>query len=116
MLYGINFSYATGEENAMNFQDAMNCKILRCDFRINCSQNRYAYLRFRDGDSNCIAYNDFHDKKRSSGQFLLITGEETGCTNTMIEYNHFKNLPGIGSEPDGGEALFVGGSEQKRIL
>jgi hypothetical protein len=115
VLYGINFSYATGEENAMNFQDAMNCKILRCDFRINSSQNRYAYLRFRDGDSNRIAYNDFHDKKRSSGQFLLITGEETGCTNTLIEYNHFRNLPGIGSEPDGGEALFVGGSEQKRI-
>jgi hypothetical protein len=115
VLHGINFSYATGEQNAMDFQNAENCRILRCGFKLNSSRDRYTYLRFRGGDSNCIAYNDFHAKTRSSGQFLIITGEEIGCTRTVIEFNHFRNLTGIGSEPDGGETLFIGGSEEKRV-
>jgi hypothetical protein len=109
----------------MRFEEATNCRIARCDFRIGYrsseddKKKRYSYLTLKGGDSNCIAYNRFHDKDKEgvTGQFLTISGvgkEENikGCTRTVIEYNHFKNLTGVSSS---GEALFVGGSEVARI-
>jgi Chondroitinase B len=113
-LYGINFKYKTGtedKENGVRFRNAENCKIVGCDFEIKSSRSEYNYLTLRDGDSNCIAYNKFHDKRGSTGQFISIGGD-SGCTRTVIEYNHFKNLTGVSNK---GEAIFIGGSELARV-
>ena len=123
ILYGINFQYTTSKRSGMLFEKAEKCRIARCDFKIDYQssedEKRYTYLTLRGGDSNCIAYNRFHDKDKEgvTGQFLALTGvgereNIKGCTRTVIEYNHFKNLTGVSSS---GEALFIGGSEVARI-
>jgi hypothetical protein len=125
ILYGINFHYSTNERSGMRFDTAENCRIARCGFKISPSEdnppedNRYTYLTLRGGDSNCIAYNKFHDKDKEGfeGQFVMISGigkreNIKGCTRTVIEYNHFEKLTGVTSS---GEALFVGGSEVARV-
>jgi hypothetical protein len=118
ILYGIKFEYSTNKRSGMLFDKATNCRIARCDFKIGSSEERYTYLTLRGGDSNCIAYNNFHDKKGTTGQFLMLSGVEgdddtiVGCTRTVIEYNHFKDLTGVS---DKGEALFIGGSEAATV-
>jgi len=123
ILYGINFQYRTNKRSGMLLERATNCRIARCHFKISPSEGspaekRYSYLTLRGGDSNCIGYNKFHDKKGTTGQFLMLSGVEegdstvVGCTRTVIEYNHFKDLTGV---DDGGEALFIGGSEAARV-
>jgi Chondroitinase B len=117
ILYGIKFEYSTKNESGMLFEEATNCRIARCDFKIGSFEDEYTYLTLKGGDSNCIAYNRFHDKKGTTGQFLRLKGVEegddiVGCTRTVIEYNHFKTLTGV---EDKGEALFIGGSEAGRL-
>jgi Chondroitinase B len=119
ILCGIKFEYKTNKRSAMLFEEAKNCRITRCDFKINSTEDRFTYLTLKGGDSNCIAYNKFHDKEGTTGQFLMLSGvgdkeDIKGCTRTVIEYNHFKNLTEV-SDFSGGEAVFIGGSEVARV-
>jgi poly(beta-D-mannuronate) lyase len=122
-LYGINFRHHTSEQATVLFKDAKNCVIACCDFQTTSSHKReekkednkeypwYNYLSISNGDCNCVAYNYFHDKTPSRGHFLWISGDRV--RRTVIEYNHFKNLPGIRNKKgnlDKGEAIKMGDS------
>src|SRR5215217_804146 len=124
-LYGINFRHNTSEKDTVQLTNCENCVIAGCDFQTTSSFEKpdkdeggkkyawYDYLYLSNGDSNCIAYNKFHDKTPSRGHFLLIAGKNKGCTRTVVEYNHFKNHPGVTNgkgNKDKGEALKIGDS------
>jgi hypothetical protein len=125
-LYGINFKQHTSEEQTVVFSDCKNCVVAGCDFQTTSSNKRkdddgemypwYSYLAIGGGDCNYVAYNSFHDKANSRGHFLWVSGE---AKRTVIEYNHFENLPGIGKKTDDGftgsrdkgEAIKMGDSD-----
>ncbi len=132
-LYGINLRHHTSEERSVVFKECKNCVIAGCDFQTTSSNTKedeeedkefpwYNYLAISGGDCNCVAYNNFHDKKPSRGHFLWLAGGERdkddkrrkGPKRTVIEYNLFKNLPGIKNENDRmdkGEAIKMGDSK-----
>jgi chondroitinase B-like protein len=132
-LYGINFRHHTSEERTVLFKECKNCVIAGCDFQTTSSNERedeeenkkylwYNYLAVSGGDCNCVAYNNFHDKQPSRGHFLWLAGGERdennhipiGPKRTVIEYNLFKNLPGIKNKDgkmDKGEAIKMGDSK-----
>jgi poly(beta-D-mannuronate) lyase len=131
-LYGINFTHHTSEERTVLFKECKNCIIAGCDFQTTSSNKRededenkeyawYNYLAISGGDCNCVAYNNFHDKAKSRGHFLWLAGGEEdendipiGPKRTVIEYNLFKNLPGIennNDRMDKGEAIKMGDSK-----
>ena len=97
-LYGINFRHHTSEQATVLFKDAKNCVIACCDFQTTSSHKReekkednkeypwYNYLSISNGDCNCVAYNNFHDKTPSRGHFLWISGIESEelSSNTTI--------------------------------
>lgn len=132
-LYGINFRHHTSEERTVLFKECKNCVIAGCDFQTTSSNKRkdedennkefpwYNYLAISGGDCNCVAYNNFHDKQPSRGHFLWLAGGKKdendipiGPKRTVIEYNLFRNLPGIknnNGKMDKGEAIKMGDSK-----
>ena len=131
-LYGINFRHDTSEASTVIFKECKNCVIAGCDFQTTSSHEKadvdennkkypwYTYLTISGGDCNCIAYNNFHDKKPSRGQFLSLGGRVENdvvrslAKRTVIEYNLFRDHPGIKNKNgnmDKGEAIMMGASD-----
>ena len=130
-LYGINFRHDTSEERTVLFKECKNCVIAGCDFQTTSSHKRkdeeenkeypwYNYLAISGGDCNCVGYNNFHDKQSSRGHFLWLAGGKLennipiGPKRTVIEYNLFRNIPGIKNKNgnmDKGEAIKMGDSK-----
>ena len=112
--YGFNHRHSADNQNgeAIKWTNYSHCRMARCDLDLTGADSS-DWIQLKSGDRFTFDHNFVHDKSKA-GNFLKIGEADNICTNTLVQWNYFKNQSKTGGT-GASESIVIGASNVSKI-